>query len=55
MLTRTARLFLGLNAATSLLFFAACTNNEPLTPLTDAAGTYQMTLFRAGPLPVTDT
>jgi hypothetical protein len=55
MLTRTARLFLGLNAATCLLFFAACTNNEPLNPLTDAAGTYQLTLFRGMTPPVTDT
>ena len=55
MLTRTARLFLGLIAATSLSFVAACTNSEPLNPLTNAAGTYQMSLFRGVALPVTDT
>lgn len=55
MLPRTARLFLGLVAATPLLFFAACTDNSPLNPLTDAAGTYQLILFRGGFPPVTDT
>jgi hypothetical protein len=55
MLTRTVRLILGLTAATPLLLVAACTNNEPVSPLTSAAGQYQMTLFRGGLLPVTDT
>ena len=55
MLTRTARLFLGLIAATPLLFFAACTDNSPRNPLTDAAGAYQLTLFRGVTPPVTDT
>ena len=55
MLTRTVRLLPGLIAATQLLFFAACTDNSPVNPLTDAAGTYQLTLFRNGTPPVTDT
>jgi hypothetical protein len=55
MLTRTVRLILSLTAATPLLFVAACTNNDPISPLAKAAGQYQMTLFRGVPLPVTDT
>jgi hypothetical protein len=55
MLTRTVRLILDLTAATPLLLVAACTNNSPTNPLAKAAGEYQMTLFRGGPLPVTDT
>lgn len=55
MLTRTLRLVLGPTAATLLLLVAACTNSDPVSPLAKAAGQYQMTLFRGGPLPVTDT
>jgi hypothetical protein len=55
MLTRTFRLILGLAAATPLLLVAACTTGDPISPLARAAGQYQMTLFRGGPLPVTDT
>jgi len=55
MLTRNIRLILGLTAAIPLLLVTACTSSEPLNPLASAAGQYQMTLFRGGPLPVTDT
>lgn len=44
MLTKKARLLLSLTAATPLLF-AACTDNNILNPNTDAAGTYQLTIF----------
>ncbi|HEV2018150.1 MAG TPA: hypothetical protein VGQ98_07550 [Gemmatimonadaceae bacterium] len=55
MLTRTVRIILGLTAATPLLLVAACSNNDPVSPLSAAAGEYQMTLFRGGALPMTDT
>ncbi len=45
MLTKKARLFLSLTAATPLLFAAACTDNGILNPLDDAAGTYQLTVY----------
>jgi hypothetical protein len=45
MLTKKARLFLSLTAATPLLFAAACTDNGILNPLSDAAGTYQLTVY----------
>ena len=45
MLTKKARLFLSLSAATPLLFAAACTDNGILNPLADAAGTYQLTVY----------
>ncbi len=45
MLTKKARLFLSLTAATPLLFAAACTDNGILNPLADAAGTYQLTVY----------
>jgi hypothetical protein len=45
MLTRKARLFLSLTAATPLLFAAACTDNGIFNPLSDAAGTYQLTVY----------
>jgi hypothetical protein len=45
MLTKKARLFLSLTAATPLLFAAACTDNGILNPLGDAAGTYQLTVY----------
>ena len=54
MLTRNARLFLGLTVATPLLF-AACKDYGPLTPYTDVAGTYQLTVFAGASLPVTYT
>ena len=55
MLTRTSRLILGLTAATPLLLVGACTKSDAISPLARASGQYQMTLFRGGPLPVTDT
>jgi hypothetical protein len=45
MLTRKTRLFLSLTAATPLLFAAACTDNGILNPLSNAAGTYQLTVY----------
>ncbi len=54
MLTRKARLLLGLTAATPLLF-AACHDNGILSPYPDLAGTYQLTVFAAATLPVTYT
>lgn len=45
MLTRKARLFLSLTAATPMLFAAACTDNGIFNPLSDAAGTYQLTVY----------
>jgi len=45
MLTKKARLFLSLTAATPLLFAAACTDNGILNPLADAAGQYQLTVY----------
>jgi hypothetical protein len=44
MLTRKSRLLLGLTAAVPLLF-AACTDNSIFNPMSDAAGTYQLTVF----------
>jgi hypothetical protein len=51
MLTKKARLFLSLTAATPLLFAAACTDNGILNPLDDAAGTYQLTVYAGKTLP----
>lgn len=45
MLTRKGRLFLSLTAAAPLLFAAACTDNGIFNPLSDAAGTYQLTVY----------
>ena len=50
MLTRKARLFLSLTAATPLLF-AACHDYGILNPLTDAAGTYDLTVFAGHSMP----
>jgi hypothetical protein len=44
MLTKKSRLLLTLTAATPLLF-AACTDNGIFNPLTDASGTYQLTIY----------
>lgn len=54
MLTKKSRLFLGLTAATPLLF-AACTDNNAVSPFVNVAGTYQLTLFRGQTPPVVDT
>ena len=45
MLTRKSRLFLSLTAATPLLFAAACTDNGIFNPMSDAAGSYQLTVY----------
>src|ERR1700737_1588142 len=55
MLTKTFRLILGLTAATPLLLVDGCSGSDPISPLVKAAGQYQLTLFRGGPPPVTDT
>src|SRR5450759_3340547 len=52
MLTRKSRLLLGLAAATPLLF-AACTDNSILNPMSDAAGTYQLTVYAGKSMPAT--
>jgi hypothetical protein len=44
MLTKRSRLLLTLTAATPLLF-AACTDNGIFNPLSNAAGTYQLTVY----------
>lgn len=54
MLTRKAKLLLSLTAATPLLF-AACTDNTILNPLSDAAGTYQLTVYAGRSLPASYT
>jgi len=51
MLTRKAKLFLSLTAATPLLFAVACTDNGIFNPLADAAGTYQLTVYAGKTLP----
>lgn len=53
MLTRKAGRSLALIAAAPLLF-VGCKDNSIVNP-SDVAGTYQLTLFRNQPLPVTDT
>ena len=52
MLTRKSRLLLGLTVATPLLF-AACTDNNIFNPMSDAAGTYQLTVYAGRSLPAT--
>jgi hypothetical protein len=52
MLTRKAKLFLSLAAATPLLF-AACHDNTLTGPYGDVAGTYQLTVFQNATPPVT--
>jgi hypothetical protein len=44
MLTKKSSLLLGLTAAAPLLF-AACTDNSILNPMSNAAGTYQLTVY----------
>ncbi|HZE08449.1 MAG TPA: hypothetical protein VE110_06790 [Gemmatimonadaceae bacterium] len=53
MLTKKAGRSLALTIAMPL-FFVGCKDNGIVNP-SDVAGTYQLTLFRAQPLPVTDT
>lgn len=50
MLTRKSRLLLALTAATPLLF-AACTDNGIFNPMSDAAGTYQLTVYAGKTMP----
>jgi hypothetical protein len=52
MLTRKSRLLLGLAAATPLLF-AACRDNSIFNPMSDAAGTYQLTVYAGKSMPAT--
>lgn len=54
MLTRKAKLLLSLTAAIPLLF-AACTDNGIFNPLNDAAGTYQLTVYKGVTTPHTYT
>jgi hypothetical protein len=54
MLTKKSRLFLGLTAATPLLF-AACTDNGIFNPMSNAAGTYQLTVYAGRSIPATFT
>jgi hypothetical protein len=54
MLTKRSRLLLTLTAATPLLF-AACTDNGIFNPLTNAAGTYQLTVYAGKTIPATFT
>ena len=54
MLTKKSRLLLAVTAATPL-FLAGCTDNGVFNPLRDAAGTYDLVVFRGSILPVTDT
>jgi hypothetical protein len=50
MLTRKAKLFLSLTAATPLVF-AACTDNSIFNPMVDASGTYQLTVYAGKSIP----
>jgi hypothetical protein len=52
MLTRQSRLLLGLTVATPLLF-AACTDNSIFNPMSNAAGTYQLTVYAGKSMPAT--
>jgi hypothetical protein len=54
MLTKKSRLLLTLSAATPLLF-AACTDNGIFNPLSNAAGTYQLTVYAGKTMPATFT
>ena len=54
MLTKKSRLLVALTAATPLLF-AACYDHNITDPFNNAAGTYDLTVFRGATLPVTDT
>jgi hypothetical protein len=50
MLTKKSRLLLGLTVATPLLF-AACTDNGIFNPMSNAAGTYQLTVYAGHGIP----
>lgn len=50
MLTKKARLLLSLTAATPLVF-AACTDNNIVNSTTNAAGTYQLSVFAGKSIP----
>lgn len=54
MLTKKARLLLSLTAATPLVF-AACTDNNIVNPTTNAAGTYQLSVFAGKSIPANFT
>jgi hypothetical protein len=54
MLKRNSMLLLALSVATPLLF-AACTDNNSLNPMTDAAGDYQLTVYAGRTVPTTFT
>jgi hypothetical protein len=54
MLTRKAKLFLSLTAATPLVF-AACTDNSIFNPMVDASGTYQLTVYAGKSIPANYT
>jgi hypothetical protein len=54
MLTRKTKLLLSLTAAVPLMF-AACTDNGIFNPLDDAAGTYQITVYKGALVPHTYT
>ena len=53
MLTRKSRLLLGLTAVATPLLFAACTDNGIFNPMSDAAGTYQLTVYAGKTMPAT--
>jgi hypothetical protein len=54
MLTKKSSLLLGLTAAVPLLF-AACTDNSIFNPMSDDAGTYQLTVYAGRTPPATYT
>jgi hypothetical protein len=54
MLTRKAKLFLSLTAATPLVF-AACTDNSIFNPMANASGTYQLTVYAGKSIPANYT
>jgi hypothetical protein len=54
MLTRKSKLLLSLTAATPLLF-AACTDNGIFNPLSDVAGTYQLSVYAGRTVPASYT
>ena len=54
MLTRKSKLLLSLTVATPLLF-AACTDNGIFNPLSDVAGTYQLSVYAGRSLPAAYT
>lgn len=54
MLTRKSKLLLSLTAATPLLF-SACTDNGIFNPLSDVAGTYQLSVYAGRTVPASYT